>query len=105
MYISDEKIVEIRRSLLDLNDELEAEVVAGFWVENGDIPGEVYANVVYIMEPISNKDNWPMDKLDDLCGLVSSRLRNLVTYTYCWFRTEEEFEKEFPEEIKLRQVS
>lgn len=105
MYISNEKILEIRHCLLELNAELEAEIVAGFWVENGDIPGEIYANVVYIMEPIANKENWPMDKLDELCGIVSSKLSEMVTYTYCWFRTEEEFEKEFPEEIKLSKVS
>lgn len=90
--------------MLKLNEERGGDGVGSFWVENGENPGEWYANVVHITEAMSG-DDLLMDEVDDLCGIVSDRLEDLVTYTYCWFRTKKELEKDFPHSIKLSQAS
>jgi len=100
--LSDIASGEISNKLTDLNSEKITDEVIGYWVEEGEQMGEIYAHVVFLMAPLNKNDDYNTSIVDDACTIAADRLSGLVTHTYCWFRTQEQFEKDFSNAISFK---
>ena len=104
--LSDAVLDSVSSKLEELNTESVTNKVLGFWLDDGEASGEVYANVVFLIKALKkDADSYSASNVDSACAMAAQRLQGVVTHTYCWFRAPKEFEKDFPDAVNLRVAS
>lgn len=96
MTIGKDKLIEnIHDALVKYNQNIQDDgvEVRSFYLEHDEELEGWVAKIIYVVDDISRAE--VMDFADTYCQKSGNALQEYVQFTYCWFRSEEDYQNDF----------
>jgi len=89
---------EIKTNLIQFNKEIAKDHIAvrAFYLDKDEELEGTVAHVIFVVDKGEVPDS--LEELDEYCGSVGEQLSAIVVFTYCIYRTSEEYAEDFDNE-------